>query len=263
MKSEDNNMEKTTKTKKNIVKKVPAKAKKVIAQKEPKAIPASSSAKVYNQSGKETGNIKLPETIFGLSWNGDLVHQVVTSMKINEQEPWAHTKTRGEVAGGGKKPWQQKGTGRARHGSIRSPIWVGGGVSHGPNNLKNFSRKVNKKMKTKALFVALSRKLKDGEIMFVDKLSFDKPKTKEAREMLLNFVKIKNYENLLSKKNNSAMFIFAKSDEIARKSLGNFSNITTNELKNINVIDVMNHKFLIVVEPKEAVTLLSAKLSVK
>src|SRR4029078_6219347 len=98
---------------------------------------------------------------FGLPWNADLVHQVISSLKTDARKPVAHTKTRGSVRGGGKKPWQQKGTGRARHGSIRSPLWVGGGVAHGPRNDKNFDRKVNKKMKAKALYTILSKKFKD------------------------------------------------------------------------------------------------------
>src|SRR3989344_3523977 len=102
-------------------------------------------AKIYNSKGEQSGKISLPETIFGVAWNADLVHQVITSMMSNAREPIAHTKTRGEVRGGGKKPWQQKGLGRARHGSIRSPIWVGGGITHGPRNDENFSRKINKK----------------------------------------------------------------------------------------------------------------------
>jgi large subunit ribosomal protein L4 len=125
-------------------------------------------AKIYNIQGKEAGNITLPENIFGLPWNADLVHQVVTAMQANARGPVAHTKDRGEVRGGGRKPWQQKGTGRARHGSIRSPIWKGGGITHGPRNDKIYAQKVNRQARQKALLVALSRKYKDGEIVFVD-----------------------------------------------------------------------------------------------
>ncbi len=106
-----------------------------------------------------------------------------------------HTKGRGEVSGGGKKPWKQKGTGRARHGSTRSPIWVKGGVTHGPNNLKNYDRKVNKKMKAKALFTILSRKMKDGEIVFVDSIKIAKPKTVDAINVLKEIGKNKSFRN--------------------------------------------------------------------
>src|ERR1035437_1215074 len=135
---------------------------------------------LYNQKGQEAGKIKLSEAVFGAQWNADLVHLVMVAMRSNERDPIAHTKTRGEVRGGGKKPWQQKGTGRARHGSTRSPIWVGGGVTHGPRNDKDYSRKVNKKMKAKALYTILSRKFSDGQIVFVDDISFRAPKTKDA-----------------------------------------------------------------------------------
>src|SRR3954468_2503145 len=125
---------------------------------------------IYNIQGKKAGTIELPESVFGVAWNDSLMHQVVTSMNSNSRTNVAHTKTRGEVRGGGKKPWKQKGTGRARHGSTRSPIWVGGGVAHGPRNDQNFSRKINKKVRAKALLTVLSRKYKDGEILFVDSL---------------------------------------------------------------------------------------------
>src|SRR3989338_10320201 len=103
---------------------------------------------IYNQKGKESGKISLPEAVFGLKWNADLVHQVVVSMESSARTPVAHAKNRGDVRGGGKKPWRQKGTGRARHVSIRSPIWVGGGVAHGPRSEKNYARKINRKQKS-------------------------------------------------------------------------------------------------------------------
>ena len=123
-------------------------------------------AQVYSQGGKNVEIVKLPESIFALPWKADLVHQVTVSLMSNKRTNLAHTKTRGEVSGGGKKPWQQKGLGRARHGSTRSPIWVKGGVAHGPRKDKNYERKVNRKMKAKALFTILSRKFRDGEVFF-------------------------------------------------------------------------------------------------
>ena len=112
---------------------------------------------VYNQKGEKVSEIKLSDTVFGLPWNSDLVHQVVVAMTANIRSPWAHTKTRGEVSGGGRKPWRQKGLGKARHGSIRSPIWVGGGVAHGPRKDKDYSVKINIKAKKK-LFSPFCRK---------------------------------------------------------------------------------------------------------
>src|SRR3989338_8555313 len=158
-------------------------------------------AQVYNQKGEAVGKIKIPESIFGVRWNSDLVHQVVTSMLSSKRKGTAHAKTRGEVRGGGKKPWKQKGTGRARHGSSRSPIWVGGGVTHGPRNEKNYFRKVNKKMKTKALLTVLSRKFRDGEVAFVDEISLKEPKTKLAIRTLVSLSKIPALKNVLRQEN--------------------------------------------------------------
>ena len=144
----------------------------------------------YNQQGKETGTIELPESIFGLKWNADLVNQVVNAQRSNQRQTVAHSKGRSEVRGGGKKPWRQKGTGRARHGSIRSPIWKGGGVTHGPTKERNFYKKVNKKMSKKALFVALSAKARDNEIMALDEIKLKEPKTKLAYEITKNISKM-------------------------------------------------------------------------
>src|SRR3989344_7485703 len=135
--------------------------------------------KLYNQEGKEVGKLELPEYVFNLPWNADLVHQVSVSMMANIRMPLAHAKTRGEVRGGGKKQWRQKGTGRARHGSIRSPLWRGGGITFGPRTEKVFERDIPKKMRRKALFMVLSQKAKDKQLVVLDKFSAEKPKTKE------------------------------------------------------------------------------------
>lgn len=207
---------------------------------------------IYNQKGQESGKINLPESIFGVAWNADLVHQVVTSMMSSARHPIAHTKTRGEVSGGGKKPWQQKGTGRARHGSTRSPIWVGGGIAHGPRNDKNFDRKVNKKAKAKALYTILSKKLRDGEILFVDSLKFDKPKTQEAKDTLISFSKIKGFEKLSTKPKNVAVIAVDKKYPELTKSFQNLGNLSVEELRTINPVTLMNHKYLVIANPKES-----------
>src|SRR5450830_1348024 len=154
------------------------------------------SAKIYSQKGAEAGSIDLPAKVFAAKWRSDLVHQVVEGMKSNKRAGTADTKDRGEVRGGGKKPWKQKGTGRARHGSSRSPIWVGGGVTHGPLAEKNYKRKISKKMRAQALFSVLSKKLKDNEIIFVDSLEMPKINTKSALEVVKNLAKASGFKTL-------------------------------------------------------------------
>ena len=137
-------------------------------------------AKLYNIQGKTEGTVQVPETLFGVPWNADLVHQVVVSMQANARQTNAHTKDRGEVRGGGRKPWKQKGTGRARHGSTRSPIWAHGGVAHGPRNEKIYEKKINRKVREKALLTALSQKFRDGEVVFLKEVALEAPKASVA-----------------------------------------------------------------------------------
>lgn len=144
-------------------------------------------AEVFNREHKKVGTIDLPDKVFGAKWNQALVHQVIVSYTANERNKVAHTKDRSEVRGGGKKPWRQKHTGRARHGSSRSPIWVGGGVTFGPRKEKDFSKKINKKMKRAALYSVLSKKFKNKEIFIVDDLTFGNHKTKLAALFFKNF----------------------------------------------------------------------------
>lgn len=222
-----------------------------------------SEAKIYNKAGKETGKISLPESVFGLPWNADLVHQVVISMESNKRVPIAHTKDRSEVSGTGKKPWRQKGTGRARHGSRRSPIWRTGGVAHGPRNEENFTKKINKKMRAKALFVVLSRKFKDGEIIFVDNLDFETPKASDAKAFLNSISKIKGYETILNKRKNSTLLAQDKKDINTEKSFNNFGNVKTSEVRNLNPVDVLHYKYLLIENPKESLKLIESRLKAK
>ena len=219
-------------------------------------------ATVYNQDGKTAGKVTLPKGIFDLPWNADLVHEVVRLMNSNARRPIAHTKTRGEVRGGGKKPWKQKGTGRARHGSSRSPIWVGGGA-HGPRNDKSFERKINKKVAVKALLTTLSRKYKEGEVLFVNQFDFKAPKTKDAQNVLASLAKVKGYERLATKSKNAAILTIPEKKETVIKSFRNFGNIAVEEFRNINPVSVLNHKYLVISEPENAFKFLTAKLSKK
>lgn len=209
--------------------------------------------KVYNQTGEDAGKVKLPENVFGLPWNGDLVHQVVVSMQSNARTPVAHTKDRSEVSGGGKKPWRQKGTGRARHGSSRSPIWIGGGVAHGPRNEKSYTKKVNKKMRAKALFTVLSEKLRDGEILFVEKIDTGEIKTKKAKDFIVSLSKVEGFDALATKKKNAAFITLPQRDENTEKSFQNFGNVKLNTIENINVLDVLNNKYLIITNPEKSI----------
>jgi large subunit ribosomal protein L4 len=194
-----------------------------------------------------------------LPWNADLVHQVAVSMESNKRTPVAHAKDRSAVSGGGKKPWRPKGTGRARHGSSRSPLWVGGGVTHGPLKEKVFARKINKAMKRKALFVALSKKLKDNEVIFVDAVSLGSPKTKEAKIVLEAVSGIKGFERLAQKRVNTLYVSLPAKDEVIERSFKNFSFLSMGEIRNLNVLDILNAKYVLMVNPKESLKILESK----
>ncbi len=216
---------------------------------------------IYNQSGKAAGKVTLPESVFGVKWNADLVHQVVTSMMSSARTPVAHAKNRGEVSGGGKKPWKQKGTGRARHGSTRSPIWVGGGVTHGPRNDKNYDRKVNKKMKAKALYAILSAKWKKGQIIFVDEFSFKTPKTKDAAGILSSLSKIEGFADILSKKRNSAYIALSGKNANIEKSFRNLGNLEVDEIRNMSPLDLMKYKYVVIANPESGIAQIANKLA--
>ncbi len=196
---------------------------------------------VYNQEGKEVGKSLLPKEIFEVSINPDLVHQVVCSQLANRRKVIAHTKTRGEVRGGGRKPWAQKGLGRARHGSIRSPIWKGGGVVFGPTKAKVFKKKIPKKMKRKALFMILSAKAKNNLLILLDKLKIEKAKTKLMAEIL---------EKLPSKRE-SSLIALLEMDKNLILAARNLPGIQTIQAKDLNALDLLSFKYLIM--PKEAV----------
>jgi len=229
----------------------------------PKADAVALITPVYTMAGKKAADVTLPASVFGVRWNGDLVHQVTIAMQANARTPVAHTKNRGEVRGGGKKPWKQKGTGRARHGSIRSPIWRGGGVTFGPRNDKDYSQKINKKMKTKALSIVLSRKFKDGEILFIDSLSFGGPKTSDAKKALTLWGGIKGFEGVVSKKNNCALIATPQMDSALQKSFNNFGNISIDEVRNLNPVEVLRYKYLIISKPALAIATLEGRQNKK
>lgn len=194
---------------------------------------------VYNLHNEKVGTLELPDAVFGAKWNANAVKQVLDAQLANARQPWAHAKTRGEVRGGGRKPWQQKGTGRARHGSIRSPLWVGGGKAHGPRNERDYSQKVNKKMRRVALFAALSRKAKDGELKVFESLAIEAPKTKVLASALAALLAVrkgaKRYDVLLvGDVQNKNLF----------RASANLEKAKAIAADSLNVVDVLNHKNL-------------------
>lgn len=214
---------------------------------------------IYDQKGVLAGKIDLPAKVFGAAWRADLVHQVVEGMRSNKRAGTADTKDRGEVRGGGKKPWKQKGTGRARHGSTRSPIWVGGGVTHGPLAEKNYKRKISKKMRAQALFSVLSKKLKDNEILFVDTLSGSKINTKNAAEVMKKLAKASGFKPLTDSKNKRVLTALFERNENSEKSFRNLPQLELVFLKNLNPMDVLRYKYLLIENPAESVKFLESR----
>ena len=202
--------------------------------------------KVYDFSGAEVEEIQLSDLVFGLPKNDDLVHQVLVAIGANNRQVLADTKTRGERAGSGIKPWKQKGTGRARVGSRRTPLWRKGGVVFGPTSERNYKQKVNKKMKQMAIATVLSGKLKDGELFVLDKLNFTEKKTKEMAKVLAKF-----------KLAGSSLVAFVDSEKdfrLVSRNLPKVENILTEQL---NVGAMLRNKNLIM--SKESVLFLEEK----
>ncbi len=196
---------------------------------------------VYNLKNEVVGSVELPDAVFGAKWNAKLVAQVLEAQRANARVPWAHVKDRSEVRGGGKKPWRQKGTGRARHGSTRSPIWVGGGKAHGPRNDRDYSQKVNKKMKRVALFAVLSRKAKDGELKVFDTLAIESPKTKLAAAALAAIVAPKKGE-----KRFDALLVSGNDNKNLFRATNNLQKTQAIGADSLNIYDILNHKNLFI-----------------
>jgi len=189
---------------------------------------------VYNEKGEVTGSTVLPKEIFEVPLNYDLVHQVFVSQKANIRQVSAHTKDRGEVRGGGRKPWRQKGTGRARHGSIRSPLWRGGGVTGGPRKERVFKKEIPKKIRRKALFMVLSEKAKNNFLVVMDKLEMEKPKTNKMAEIIKK-LPVNKGSRLVLTNNGKNVFLSAR----------NIYKTGVLEARNLNIVDLLNYKYLL------------------
>ncbi len=191
--------------------------------------------KIYNTSGGETGVVTLPESVFGLSQNLDLVHQIRVGILANQRKPVAHSKDRSEVSGTGKKPWRQKGTGRARHGSRRSPIWVGGGVAHGPRNDKSYAKKINNQMMKKALNTVLSSKFKNGQIKVIEDFSLNDAKTKTFKELS---------NNISGGDVKSLLLVLSSRNEDILKASRNLK-VSVNNISGLSFLDVLKARKII------------------
>lgn len=199
--------------------------------------------KVYNQSAEFAHDLELSDKIFNIPANKELLHQALVTQMANERQVLADTKDRSEVSGGGKKPWKQKGTGRARVGSSRSPIWRSGGVTFGPTNDRNFSKKINKKMKQKALFMALSDKVANNNLVILDSLQMTEFKTKKFNEVLTAIE-----SKILNNDRRNILVINESKDEKIRFSARNLKGVEIINLENINIVDLLKYKNLMLTE---------------
>lgn len=194
-------------------------------------------ADVFNQAHEKVGTVELPARVFEAKWTPRAVHQVVVSYLANQRNTVAHAKDRSEVRGGGKKPWKQKHTGRARHGSSRSPIWRGGGVTHGPLAERDFSKKVNDGMKRAALRAVLARKWKDGEMSVLESLAPSAPKTKAVAALVRAFSDTKAP---------SALLVSAKPATALVRAGRNLPKVDTISAADLHAYVVLAHRALLI-----------------
>lgn len=192
---------------------------------------------VFNIKKEKVGTTDISDAVFKAEWKPALVQDVLTAHAANAHHPYAHTKDRSEVRGGGKKPWRQKHTGRARHGSRRSPIWIGGGITFGPRNDKDYSKKINKKASKAALSSVLSKKLEEGEVFLVDALSFEKGKTKSAATFFATFFG--------KKKKHSALLVREKENIDAVRAARNIPGVEIISGDSLNVYECAIHRYIV------------------
>lgn len=196
---------------------------------------------LYNMKGEKVGEIELPEKIFGVPVNPDLVHFAAVVQSANGRQVLAHAKDRGEVSGGGKKPWKQKGSGRSRHGSSRSPIWRHGGVTFGPTKERNFGKKINKKMKQNAVSMMLSSKVADKELIVLDQFALSEPKTRLMADLLKK----------LPINGKSTLVALPARDKNILLAVKNLPAVKTVMVNDVNVGDLLGYKYLLI--PKKAI----------
>lgn len=198
---------------------------------------------VYNKEGEKVREIEVNDIFDKIRKNEALIHQVARWQILNSYYPFAHTKTRGEVRGGGRKPWPQKHTGRARHGSIRSPIWKGGGVVFGPRKEGKKAIKINKKMKRKAILMVLKEKMKNGFLKVLEDLNLNEYKTKEMNKIFEKFLQ----KRKTKKKMESALLIIPENDKKLIRAVRNLPYADAIEARNLNILSLLNHKYIFTV----------------
>jgi len=203
---------------------------------------------IYNKEGKITGEIELNDAVFGLKSLSTLLHQVYVALTANARQPWAHTKNKGEVAGGGRKPWKQKGTGRARHGSIRSPIWKGGGVTFGPLNVRNYKQKINRKMNQKAVRMSLSDKVRNEKIIVMDSLD------ESGKTNVMAALRV-----VLPSAHRSTLLVLPEKNEMQLRATRNLPKFDVTRAMDVNLVDLMHHQYIITT--KEALDVLESRLA--
>lgn len=197
-----------------------------------------------------TGSVELPNDLFDKPTRPDLLHRVVQAVRYNKRQPVAHTKDRRDRKGGGKKPWRQKGTGRARHGSIRSPLWKGGGVTFGPRNEKKLKKKINQKEKGQALASALSAKNRDNEVFLIEELEFDSPNTSQACDFIESLAESSGEEALATRKKNALLVITPEHNKNTELSFRNFGNMEVTTASDVNALDLLTYKYVAVIDPE-------------
>ncbi|MBI3963962.1 MAG: 50S ribosomal protein L4 [Candidatus Kerfeldbacteria bacterium] len=193
-----------------------------------------TQVKLFNQKGESAGTVDLDPAVFDVPMREALVHQIVVAQQANARPVIAHTKTRGEVRGGGRKPWRQKGTGRARHGSTRSPIWVGGGVTFGPRKDHNVTKGVNRKARRKALLMVLSDKARHDRIVALDELAPTEFRTKTFTELVKKLPVRRR-----------VLFVMPKADTKVSKSVANVPLLDAIRADSLNVLDVLRADYLV------------------
>jgi large subunit ribosomal protein L4 len=189
---------------------------------------------LYNRTGSQVGEINLNESVFGVEVNGPVVHRAIVAQLAAMRAGTHKTKTRGEVSGGGKKPWRQKGTGRARQGSTRAPHWVGGGNAFGPSP-RDYTQKINKKEKRLAVRSALSNKVEEGKLFVIDGFNFTEPKTKEMIKVLTDL-------KLIDQK---VLILLPGNDEAVYKSARNLPRVKTLVIQALNTYDLVNYDYIV------------------